>query len=151
MFILPYQRESGIAATRDSWRNSDSGFDQLLRLLDGETVAGSADFAPALDVRETKDAYTVQVDLPGVDKKDIQVKVEEGVLTVAGSRKAEHQEEAQDKTWHRVERRWGSFERSLRLGEGADAANVAAEYKDGVLSVTVPKKESAQPRQIEVR
>lgn len=150
MFTLPFQRESAVSGARETYRHSKNDFDQLFQLLDGE-AAGRADFAPALDVKETKDAYTVLADLPGLDKKDIQVSVEEGVLTVSGSRKAEHQEESQDRTWHRVERRWGSFERSLKLGEGVDASKVAAEYKDGVLSITVQKKESALPRKIEVR
>ncbi|HTA16985.1 MAG TPA: Hsp20/alpha crystallin family protein [bacterium] len=148
MFMLPIQRES--ADARDTYRDSRTGFEQLFRLLDGEAV-GRAGFSPALDVKETKDAYTVLADLPGLEKKDIEVSVEEGVLTVSGSRKAEHQEEAQDKTWHRVERRWGGFERSLKLGEGVDASKVAAEYKDGVLTITVQKKESALPRKIEVQ
>jgi HSP20 family protein len=114
-------------------------------------VRSGADFAPSLDVQESKDAYTVQADLPGVDKKDIQVQLDEGTLTVSGTRKAEHQDGAQDRTWHRVERSWGSYQRSLRLGEGVDAAKISAAYADGVLTITVPKKDSALPRQVEVR
>jgi HSP20 family protein len=130
-------------------RDYDNDFSQLIQLFNQEG-AGEPHFSPALDVKETKDAYIVQADLPGVDKQDIKVSVEEGVLTLSGSRKAEHQEENADKTWRRVERRWGAFERSLRLGRGVDPSKVAAEYKDGVLSITVPKSESALPRVVEV-
>lgn len=130
-------------------RDYDNDFSQLFQLF-GQEGAGQPQFSPALDVQETKNAYTVQADLPGLDRQDIKVSVEEGVLTLSGSRKAQHQEENADKTWRRVERRWGSFERSLRLGRGVDPSKVAAEYKDGVLSITVPKSESALPRVVEV-
>jgi HSP20 family protein len=151
MSLIPYKRDSAIAKTRDSWRRFDRDFDQLFQLFNGEPFESNADYAPSLDVKETKDAYMVQADLPGVNKKDIQVRVENGILTLAGSRKAEHEEESRDKTWHRVERSWGSYTRAVRLGDGVDAAKVSAEYKDGVLTVTVPKKEETLGRIVEVK
>lgn len=146
MLTLPFKQE-GAGAARESWNEFGQGVGSLLRFFD----APEAGYSPALDVKETGDAYTVQVDLPGLDRKDLQVRVEDGVLSVRGERKAEHQEEAKERSWLRVERAWGSFERHLRLGEGVDPERVAAEYKDGVLTVTVPKKAGAQPRVVEVR
>jgi len=151
MFQMPCKRESNSAAASDTWQRFDGDFQQLFQLFNGDSSAARTDYSPSLDVKEEKDAYTVHIDLPGVDKSSIQVKVTEGILSVSGSRKAEHEEESAEKTWHRIERRSGSFERSLRLGNGVDANKVAAEYKDGVLKVTVPKKESSQAHVVEVQ
>lgn len=150
MSLIPYKRDSAIAKTRDSWRRFDRDFDQLFQLFSGDVFEGNADYVPALDVQETKEAFTIRADLPGLNKKDIQVRVESGILTLTGARKAEHQEESRDRTWHCVERSWGSYSRSVRLGDGVDSARVSAEYKDGVLTVTVPKKENAMGRVVEV-
>ena len=116
-----------------------------------ESAATVPAWSPRLDLHEDSDAINVQVDLPGVDKKDISVTLEDGLLSIAGKRAAQHQVEDKDRTWHRVERTWGSFERHLRLGEGVDAGAVKAEHKDGVLTVRIPKKEAAKPRSIEVQ
>ena len=126
--------------------SAEPGFD---RLFNAFFDAPSA-WAPRLDVKESAEDYRVQVDLPGVDKKDISVSLEDGLLSISGRRQAEHQEEGAGGTWHRVERAWGSFERHLRLGDGVDADGVKAEAKDGVLTVRIPKKEAAKPRTISV-
>lgn len=107
-------------------------------------------WTPRLDLREDNDQVRVQVDLPGVRKEDIQVTLEDGLLSISGKREAEHQAQDQRAGWLRVERAWGSFERHVRLGELADVAGVKAEHKDGVLTVTVPKKEAAKPRTITI-
>lgn len=151
MLFLPYKNESNGSVARGAWSPFNEDLNRVFQLFNGGTRQDRTDEAPALDVRETRDAYVVEADLPGMEKKDIQVRVEEGVLTLAGTRTAEHQVETKEGTWHRVERSWGAFERALSLGQGVDAARVSAEYKDGVLTVTVPKKESALPRQVEVR
>jgi HSP20 family protein len=151
MYMIPFAREG---SALDRWQNFGGVSDPFLRLFNEQGGAGLSEFSPSLDVKESKDAYTVQADLPGMERKDITVSVEDGVLSVSGSRKAEHQTESPkdaEESWLRVERRWGSFERRLNLGDGVDLGKVSAEYKDGVLTVTVPKKESAQPRQVEVR
>ncbi|HTB22246.1 MAG TPA: Hsp20/alpha crystallin family protein [bacterium] len=151
MYMIPFAREAGALGR---WQNFGGVSDPFLRLFNEHARGGLAEFSPSLDVKEGKDAYTVQADLPGVERKDIAVSVEDGVLSVSGSRKAEHQAESPkdaEQSWLRVERSWGSFERRLNLGDGVDLEKVAAEYKDGVLTITVPKKESAQPRQVEVR
>jgi HSP20 family protein len=123
----------------------------LLRAFWGVNEDGSViAWAPRLDVHEGKDAYQVQVDLPGVDKKDVEVTLEEGVLTVRGTRQSSSEAKAEDGSWHRQERSYGSFQRSLSLGEGVDADGVKAELKDGVLSISVPKKEAAKARTIRI-
>jgi len=150
MFMIPLKHET-VVRGRDDDREFGRGYDRFLHALSTGVLAPDGEYAPSLDVKETKDAYTVLADLPGLDRKDIQVSLEEGLLTISGSRKAEHEESSEDRTWHRVERSWGSFSRTLRLGEGVDADKVSAEYKDGVLTVAVPKKESAQPRRVDVK
>jgi HSP20 family protein len=137
MRLIPFRHQSPA-------RELDSFF---TRFFDEEAIPA---WAPRMDLRESKDKVRVQVDLPGLDKKDISVDLKEGVLSIRGSRVAEHEQQDTEHTWHRVERSWGSFERQVRLGEGYDAEHVKAEYKDGVLTVTVPKKESAQPKKIDI-
>lgn len=112
--------------------------------------SAQAAWAPRLDLRESAEAVQVQVDLPGVERKDISVTLEDGLLSISGKREARHQAEDARDGWLRVERAWGGFERHVRLGELADADKVRAEYKDGVLTVTVPKKEAAKPRTIAI-
>jgi HSP20 family protein len=149
MFMIPFRRETAVRPA-ESFNALEKDFAEVLQVLNNGAFTAPAHFVPVLDLRETKDAFTLQLDLPGLDKKNIQVRLAEGVLTVSGERKASHQEAGED-SWHRVERGWGSFERSVRLGDSVDEARVSAEYKDGVLEITVPKKESALPRMIEVR
>jgi HSP20 family protein len=105
-------------------------------------------FAPALDVEETDDAFTLHVELPGIDADDVDVSIEENVLTIAGQR-----DFYSDKTtdgFRRVERRFGTFHRAVRLPDRVDPEGVTAAYADGLLTVMVPKSESAKPRRIQV-
>ena len=105
--------------------------------------------APAVDVEETPDAYVFRADLPGVSSKDVKVTVHGDTLTLRGERKRE--EKTSDGSRHRVERAYGSFERSFTLGLPVRADQVKASYKDGVLEVHVPKADEAKPRDIEVQ
>jgi HSP20 family protein len=150
MFMIPFKRDTATLDRTVGWDELDRGFDQMLRVLNS-SAAGAGQFTPALDVQESKDGYTITADLPGVEKKDIDLKLEDGVLTLSGTRKAAHEENADNRTWHRVERGWGAYARSLNLGDGVDAARISAQYKDGVLTINVPKKESALPQRIEVK
>lgn len=106
---------------------------------------------PAVDIVERDDAYEVAAELPGLDEKDIEVKVVDDGLTIKGE-KTEAKEEKK-KGYHLQERRWGSFERSFRIPEGVDADKIAATFRKGVLTVTLPKKPEAQkaPKKIEVK
>lgn len=104
---------------------------------------------PAVDVEETPDAYVFRADLPGMSSKDVKVTVHNDTLTLRGERKREEQKT--EGSLHRVERAYGSFERSFTLGLPVRADQVKASYKDGVLEVHVPKAEEAKPRDIEVQ
>lgn len=103
---------------------------------------------PALDVQEDKDNFTVRVDLPGFKREDIDVSLEDGTLTISGERKAETLGEGTDA--HVTERYTGKFTRSITLSAAVSAENVKAAYKDGVLTVTLAKAETAKPKQIKV-
>jgi HSP20 family protein len=104
---------------------------------------------PRLDVTEKEDAYVVAAELPGVKKEDIQVTVEDGVLTIGAETKSEHEEKEGNRVI-RSERHYGRYERSLRLGHDITAKDVKAAYKDGILTLTLPKAEQAKPKRIAV-
>lgn len=108
----------------------------------------AADWAPAVDISETPQAYLIKAELAGVRREDIQVKVEGGQLRLSGERKFEKEEK--DKKQHRVERFYGSFSRSFSLPDDADEAQIKAEYRDGVLHLTLPKRETSTPRAREI-
>lgn len=105
-------------------------------------------FAPALNVVETEHAFTLTAELPGVSKEDVKITVEDGVLTLSGEKKQEQEEK--DASWHRVERSYGAFERSLTLPKGVDGDKAQASYRDGVLTITLPKAEHARPRTLKI-
>jgi HSP20 family protein len=110
------------------------------------TVEG---FAPRTNIAETETEYEVTVDLPGMKPEDLHVEIKGDQLWLSGERK--HEQEEKGKTFHRIERRYGRFERVIPLACPTDEAKISAEYKDGVLRVTVPKAEEARPRRIEVK
>jgi HSP20 family protein len=104
---------------------------------------------PSLDVSETDKAVEVKLDVPGVSAKEIDVQLNGNLLTVSGEKKEE--QEKKGKTFHRVERRYGSFSRSITLPCPVQEDEVAAEYHDGVLSITLPKTEEAKSKKIAVK
>ena len=108
-----------------------------------------ADWAPLADITEDDKEYIIKAELPDVKKEDVKVAVENGVLTISGERKFEKEEKK--KKYHRVERAYGTFVRSFTLPDDADAGHVKAEFKEGVLTVHVPKSEHAKPKHIEVK
>jgi HSP20 family protein len=108
-----------------------------------------ADWAPAVDVQETDGEYVVKADLPAVKKEDVKVEVVDGVLSVSGERKQEKEEKG--KRFHRIERACGRFERRLSLPTEVDPQKIAAEFKDGVLQVHLPKSPTARPQSIDVK
>ena len=106
-------------------------------------------FAPALDVEETEDGFTLLVELPGVAVEDVDITLEENVLTISGERSFYAGREVD--SFRRVERSFGRFHRAVRLPDRVAADRVEAGYRDGLLTITVPKAEEAKPRRIEVR
>ncbi|MEE4377792.1 MAG: Hsp20/alpha crystallin family protein [Candidatus Competibacteraceae bacterium] len=108
----------------------------------------ASDWAPAVDIKEENDRFLIQADVPGVEPKDIDITMEKGVLTLKGQRVSESQEESEK--YKRVERVRGTFMRRFSLPETVEADKINAKFKDGVLEVTVPKGQEAQPRRIQV-
>jgi len=106
-------------------------------------------FAPATDIEETDKEYALTFELPGMKKDDIKVSVEDGVLTVSGEKKEKKEEK--NKNLVRTEIQSGSFSRSFTLPKSVDVSNISADYKDGILTVTLQKREEAKPKQIEVK
>ena len=102
-----------------------------------------AEWAPSVDIGETDKEYLVKAELPDVKKEDIKVNVEDGTLSISGERKVEKEEKTMK--FHRVERAYGRFERTFSLPDEADAAKITSEYKDGVLTVHLPKNPSVKP------
>ena len=127
-----------------------SGFrafqDTVNRLL-SEPPSGRP-WTPAVDILETDNELIIKADLPQVDMQDIQVEIENGTLTLKGERKFDKEEKAQG--YHRIERSFGAFARYFSLPETVDPEKVKAEYKNGVLTVSLAKKEIAKPRSIKV-
>jgi HSP20 family protein len=105
-------------------------------------------WAPALDVHEDKDGFVVRTELPGLKREDIEVSLHDGALIISGERKAEKVEEGVEV--HRQERYHGKFQRALTLPVPVAADKIKAQYKDGVLTVTLPKVEEAKPKQIDI-
>jgi HSP20 family protein len=107
------------------------------------------ELVPSMDVAETDKEIELVAELPGLEDKDVEVSVSDGVLTIRGEKKAEKEEK--QKNWHRVERSYGAFARSIQLPPGIDPNAIKASLAKGVLKVTVPKPASAAPRKIAVK
>ena len=104
---------------------------------------------PAMDIEEDEGAITVRTELAGVKKDDVHITLEDGVLTITGEKHSDR--ETKEKSYHLVERSFGSFTRSVQLPSGVDFAEAAADFSDGVLTVTLPKSEAAKPKTIEIK
>ena len=110
---------------------------------------GGRVWAPALDISERKDAYVVSVEVPGVNADDLDITLEDGLLTIQGER--QFTSESSEQQYHRVERRYGSFRRSITLPSQVQADSIEASFENGVLEVVVPKAEEAKPKKISVK
>ncbi|MCD6022490.1 MAG: hsp [Actinomycetia bacterium] len=125
-------------------RSAEDEFDRIAgRAFSRDT------WVPALDVRESQDRFDVTVDLPGLEPGDVNVTFEDGMLSISGKR--EFSVEDRGETWHRIERSFGTFARSMRLPQTADTERIEATFDKGVLTISVPKTEQAKPKTIEVR
>ena len=102
-----------------------------------------------MDISETKDSLVVKVEVPGMDQKDIRVSLQENLLTITGEKKQEKEEK--DERYHRVERAYGAFTRGVRLPVGVDASKVSAAFKNGLLTVTLPKTPAAKGATIPIK
>jgi len=120
-----------------------------LHAQQGSGRATTTAWAPALDISERKDAYLVTVELPGVEIDDLQITLEDGLLTIQGERHFAH--DSSEQQFHRVERRYGAFRRSITLPAHVMGDGIEATADDGVLQIMVPKMEEATPKRIQVR
>ena len=114
----------------------------------GDAELSTRSWAPPVDIYETEDAIVLKAELPGVDPKDVEVRVEDNTLYLKGERQFE--KEVKEQNYHRVERSYGSFARSFSLPNSISADKVKAEYKDGLLTLTMPKREEAKPKTIKI-
>lgn len=114
----------------------------------GDEGVSARAWAPAIDIFETDDNLVLKAELPGVDPKDVELRVEDSTLYLKGQRKFEH--EVKEENYHRQERSYGSFSRTFAMPSGIDADRVKAEYKDGLLTLTMPKREEAKPKTIKI-
>src|SRR5512132_2502647 len=105
-------------------------------------------WVPPVDLVEAEDSFVLKADLPGLSEGDVNVEVQDGNLTISGEREAEH--ESQERGWYRIERSFGSFNRSLTLPDGVDTDAISARFENGVLEVRIPKPEERKPRRVEI-
>ena len=118
--------------------------------FDSETEVGESSLTwyPSVDVKETKDEFVLMAEVPGMSKDDIKINISENTLTIKGEKKEEKKQD--DHNYHRVERRYGTFQRSFTLPTQIQGNKVKAAYKDGVLTITMPKKEEVKPKEIPI-
>ncbi|HKC13129.1 MAG TPA: Hsp20/alpha crystallin family protein [Vicinamibacteria bacterium] len=125
----------------------DDSFRGINRTGSEEDWVGGA-WAPSVDIYEQNGNIVLKAELPGVDPKDVDVRVENNILTLRGERKLEN--EVKRENYHRLERAYGTFTRSFTLPNVVDTEKIKAEYKDGLLRMTLPKKDEAKPKQISI-
>ena len=130
-------------------RDIEGQFNRLFGELARDYDLFDRGWAPAIDLKEDEHVYTLEGDLPGMKKEEIDIRVVDNVITLKGDRK--HETETKEQGYHRVERRYGSFERTFELPGGFDANKIDAHFDNGVLKVTLPKREESKPKQIEVK
>ncbi|MDD5542241.1 MAG: Hsp20/alpha crystallin family protein [Acidobacteriia bacterium] len=124
-------------------------FDESVGHVRGANEAlDSGAWSPAVDIYETEQAIVLKAELPEINQKDIDIRIENNTLTLRGERKFER--ETKEENYHRVERSYGAFCRTFTLPSTVDQDKVKAEYKDGILKVTLPKREDSKPKQIKV-
>lgn len=126
----------------------DRLFDRFFEPQTGDVFA-LGEWAPSLDLTETKDALMATLEVPGLDPKDIQISLQEQLLTIKGEKK--HEKEEKDERRHRVERAYGAFTRAIRLPVAVDGEKVTASFKNGVLTVTLPKTPAAKGTTIPIK
>ena len=137
------------------WTGMGNVKQEIERLFDRFVDAKWDDFpaigewAPSMDISETKDSLVAKIEVPGMDAKDIQIALQENLLTIKGEKKQEKEEK--DEHYHRVERSYGAFTRSVRLPVAVDGSKVTATFKNGLLTVTLPKTPAAKGTTIPIK
>jgi len=137
------------------WNSIEQLRNEMGRLLEGHPSSeegssiATSDWVPAVDIKETDKEFLIHADIPGVDPNNIDVHMEDGMLTIKGERESERKEDREG--YKRVERQHGTFYRRFSLPDTANADKISAKSNNGVLDITIPKQEKAQPRKIEVK
>lgn len=139
---------------RDTWQEIADRFDRYSRSLShpqagSQEVIATGDWSPRVDIAETDEAFVIKAEIPEVNKEDVKVTVDNGVLTIQGERKQEKEEKG--KKFHRVERYYGSFTRSFTLPDNVDETKIKASFKDGMLNLQIHKSEKVKPKVIQVK
>jgi HSP20 family protein len=122
-------------------------FGDLLSSNDSETQGGNTSWIPTVDISETENGFEIHAELPGVSEKDVQVSVTDNLLTIKGEKR---QEEKTENKNHRVERRYGNFQRSFTLPRQGKTSDIEAGFKNGILTLNIPKAEEAKPTEIPI-
>lgn len=146
------KNQTHVPQTRDPFQTLFSRlFSDSLAEFYGDSQSHSNGTAPRTNIVETKNAYELSFELPGVAEEDIDVQLQDKTLTVTAERKDQRENDEDDRRWHRVEHRYGRFSRAISLPQDATADGISAVYKAGVLTVTVPKQPEARPAKITVQ
>lgn len=136
-WVMPFERLYALQ------RELDRGFGNTESMESGS-------FIPPMDVVETGDEILCHLEVPGINRDDLEIRVEGNVLIVAGEKKQQHESRAKDGGFQSVERRYGRFERSFALPRSVNAANVRARYDNGILTIVLPKAEESKPRRVQI-
>jgi HSP20 family protein len=131
-------------------REIDRLFDDFTRGLDG-SGQGQVNLVPSIDVSETDKAIAITAEMPGLERKDVEISVEDDVLTIRGEKKVESEQDDKNKNYHLSERSYGVFYRVLQLPPGVDPSKIEASMSNGVLKITIPKPARSEPKKIEVK
>ncbi len=145
MAIVRWEPFRDLVASQDRFNRL---FNESFSRLFGEEEGNLRAWTPAVDIFENDNNIVLKAELPGVDPKDVEVRVEDSTLYLKGERKFE--KEVKEENYHRIERSYGSFARSFSLPGTIDSEKVQAEYKDGLLTLTIPKREEAKPKTIKI-
>lgn len=144
---MTYERNSGLTPFFGLRREIDRLFDDAFT---GRGSGAGTTWRPAVDVKETAKDLQLHVELPGLRPDDIELDVENGMLTIRGQKSEERKEDDEEGRYHLIERSYGSFYRSFQLPQGIDDSQISADFNNGVLKVSIPKAAMAQPRRIEI-
>jgi|SRR5690348_10964381 len=145
MAIVRWEPFRDLLTTQDRFNRL---FNQTFSNVFGEEDGKVGTWSPAVDIYETEQSVVLKAELPGIDPKDVEVLVENNTLYLRGQRKFES--EVKEENYHRIERSYGSFTRTFAVPGTLNAENVSAEYKGGVLALTMPKREGAKPKTIKI-
>ena len=140
----------------DPFRELNTLQDRMNRLFEeanrgwrSDDPSSTTSWSPAVDIYETQNEIVVKAELPGMERKDIELSLENNVLTLKGNRQFE--KEAKDENYHRIERSYGTFSRSFSIPAVVDESRIAADHRDGVLTITLPKTQKAKAKQIAIK